>query len=530
MWHMMRAMAKRVVVASLVLCGVAGDCRNAASGQPLAQAEFDGWKTPSLYQYGTDLLKRGRNFDRAILALTLAAQREPANVDYQLALGCGYASRFASIGFAVRQAESFSTEWRNYENLKAEWDKAQQDSGDPLFGKSAPPIPTRPTTPDDNRAFGMSRDAVAPILRDLGRKCLAAFDEAHRLVEALSSEKRCEVEFTRGWGLSLVRRFGKGVVEDRPKRTVKAPSATDTMDDHLYLEQVEVSDCFRRCTEEDPKNADYWQSLGLSLVPRVADAGNEGTYAVSANGSPIHTARDTEEAAEAFRRALLLKPKEFDLLYQAAHVAAGSNAAQAEGYLERATQRIGSNAVLWYLLADMRYRQADGLEKKAAAALQAKALAAVEAGNRAPRYAAVPFALPVPPLLRRAWDYSRLYGLGEDAYTVMTVCMQIREVAKQQIAEGDSAGTMRGMAASMAMGLKVLRHCDCADLDLRDPRMRSLRKTRPTMGAVACYAAYDSLKDLQKAHPGPAVTRLMAEYRKLIPKLMELDREYTRIP
>jgi tetratricopeptide (TPR) repeat protein len=513
-----------LVVAALVFGSLAG-----AEGQRSPAAELESWKTASLNQYGRDLLKRGRNFERAIEALEMACGREPDNADFQLALGCAFASRLASVSFALRRAESYQYEARSYERLKTEWDNAQQDRNSPEFGKPAPPVPARPTTPDDDRPFGLNKDATAPILLQLGRSSVAAFDEARRLASTATSEKRCEVEFTRGWGLYLIRRFGKGVDEDRPKGTDKPGVVTQPAGAHLYLDKEDISDCFRRCTHEDPKNSDYWQSLGLSLVPKITDAAGEGAYSLFAQGAAMHKSSDMEEAVRAFRRALALKPGDFDLLYQAAHVSAGSNMEEAIGYLERAIQRVGTNAVPWYLLAELRYLRADR-DTDEAVTLREKALSAVEAGSRAPRYAAVPLTIPVPAMLKPAWEYSRLYGLGEDAFTATMVGHQIQDVVKQQSGSGEVAAAVKSIEALMAMGWKILEHCDGSDVDRQDPRMRTLLKSRLTMEVVTCHRAYGMLKDLQQAHPSPAVTRLVAEYRAMIPKLMEIDRDAQRNP
>src|SRR5262245_45044514 len=82
---------------------------------PAQGTALESWKTRDLYEYGTDLLRKGRLFKRSIAALEIAANRDPTDVDYQRALGCALASRFASVALASLHADRYENELKGYE-------------------------------------------------------------------------------------------------------------------------------------------------------------------------------------------------------------------------------------------------------------------------------------------------------------------------------------------------------------------------------------------------------------------------------
>jgi len=502
----------------------------AQNATPSHSSEFEKWDTTRLFKEGEALLTWGRSYERAIILLRIAARRDPANLDYQLALGCVCASRFASIALASRQFERFEFEQKQYERRKAEWEKAQNDPAHPAFGTPEPEPPVPPSTPDDGRRYEMKKEEARQRLKELGRESIKAFEAAHRIAEAAPAERRSKAEYIRGWGLFLLRRFGMDVVKDRPFQSVQNQmrAATNDTAKSLYISPEDVIACFRQCTEDDPDKANYWQSLGLSFIPKYVSAAEHGSYAEFAEGAPIHKKEDVAAAIQAFQRALSQKPDDFQLLYQIALIVAPTNPVEAVDYLEKATGRVKTNAVLWYLTAEQRFRQAEKSKEGDVRALQEKAIAAIQTGNSAPQYWAVPFTLPIPSYLRKAWDYSRVYGLGEDAHTLMVLMSYLSDYISKSIVQGDDEVVLRVVPIMMGMGLRAVRGFNAGDLDLRDPRARDILRVRLTMGILNGLKAYDLMKKAQEARPDARKARILEEYTVIREYLRALDKEVVR--
>lgn len=353
--------------------------------------DYAGWDAAHLYERGALLLKRGRQFEEAVTVLGLAAEREPVNAEYRSALGCALAARFASVAVALRQQEGWQQATENYEFLKGEWDKAQKDPAHVAFGAPAPTPPAPPATPDDARRFTQSRDEALRELIRLGRSSVATFDEARRLSESAPPAKRAVAEYARGWGLFLLRRFGKDVVSERPTaappgKTAESGNTRAQDTKSVFVSQDDVIACFRRAAEDAPENPDNWHALALARVPNYLSPEN-GAYFRYFGGEALHDKADTEQAVAAFDKALALKPKRFDLLYQRAVTVAPLDPAEGADGLEKAARRLGINAVLWYLTAHWRFRLAEKQNGDTAEANRTKALAAIGRGNSAPQYA-----------------------------------------------------------------------------------------------------------------------------------------------
>ena len=162
------------------------------------QSEYETWDADRLFQFGTYLLRSGRNFPRSIQVLEIAAKKQTNHVDYQLALGCAYASRFASVAEAARQAENIAFNEKNYPKRREAWEAGQKDPQSPLYEKPAPAVPQARVTPDDARPFALSPKKTRAELIRLAQKSVAAFDAANKLIPTLSSEKQAEAEYVRG--------------------------------------------------------------------------------------------------------------------------------------------------------------------------------------------------------------------------------------------------------------------------------------------------------------------------------------------
>ncbi len=499
--------------------------------------DYESWDTEKLYQQGSDLLRRGRSLNSAISALSIAARREPENLDIQLALGCAYASRFASVSQALSLSDGYDAEQKNYERRRAKWEEAQQDPARPEAGSLSPQPPLAPSTPDDARRFELPREEALRLLTKLGRQSVATFDAAHKLAASASTEQRCEAEYTRGWALFLLRYLGvaQGVVQDRPANT--ATSVGNTVAEAgggevgLSLGKEDVLSCFRDCAKVSPQNPVYWHSLGIALVPKYLDAAENGGYESYMKGQALHDKQDMDEATAAFEHALSLKPSDFDLLFQMATIISPVHPLEASTYLEKAAQRRATNAVLWYLLAEQRLREG---EKQGAStkALQEKAVNAVQKGNIAPLYSTVPFVLPLPVQLKKAWGYREAHGLGDDSVLLLTLSERLFACLSKEIEQGDDDAVFQGVPAMMGMGVKAVgsvnRETIASDLDRQDSRTRITLIRRVQMGLFCCLRANDLVKKSQKLRPDERKARMLNEITDAMKYLDPIGKEVLR--
>src|SRR5207302_9497327 len=118
------------------------------------------------------------------------------------------------------------------------------------------------------------------------------------------------------------------------------------------------------------------------------------------------------------KRAIALKPRDFDLHFLMAHLARSVDPALALDSLARATQRMPTIATRWYQLANERFIRAAAKSDNDPPATNRQAVEEVTSGNAAPLYWAIPIAIPAPPMLKPAWDYLKTYGLTEDHMVV----------------------------------------------------------------------------------------------------------------
>lgn len=494
--------------------------------------DYAGWNAARLYERGVLLLRRGRQFDETITLLGLAAEREPVNAEYRSALGCAFAARFASVAVALRQQENWQQGDKNYEFLKGEWDKAQKDPVHVAFGAPAPTPPAPPATPDDARRFTRTRDEALRELIRLGRSSVAAFDEARRLSKSAPPVKRAAAEYMQGWGLFLLRRFGKDVVSERsaaapPGKTVESAHTRVQEAKSVAVSQQDVIACFRHATEDAPENPDNWHALALAHVPSYLSPEN-GAYFRYFGGEALHDKADTEEAVAAFDKALALKPNRFDLLYQRAVIVAPLDPAEGVDGLEKAARRLGINAVLWYLIADRRFRLAEKQDDNAAEANRTKALSAVGRGNSAPQYADVPVVLPAPPLLAKAWEYGTPFGTGADGVLLQALGADLaaRIAVKDKAGEGTAA--LGAAQLLIDLGLKALGSAQSATgLTPAEPQTRQRLRGRALMGILACYRSFETVKKAQATRPDDAKARFLDEKRELLDYLRPVEERVT---
>lgn len=510
-----------------LLCMVTSLCRCSAQQAATAQTdELVTWDTGKLYAHGISLAKRGIQLNEAIAVFKMCAGRDTTRADYQLALGSACAARFASIACAAGQLASRSRADLNFDKEISAWRVAQQDPNNPDFGNPRPEEPPEILTPDDNKRFTTPKGEVRRILLKLGRQSIAAYASARKLAENNPVEERRDVEYERGWGLFLLRRFGREFVPDEPLHGQGASPSYDVLD----VRQSEVIDCFTRCTTLDPKNADNWHSLGLAYVPKTLFAIEYETLQKYIEDAAINSPSDDNSAISALKKALALKPRDFNLLYQAAQIAYSVNPALALDCLDRAAQRLPTNAVLWYFLANHRFKRAASHDVNDPLELNTRAVQDVQTGNAAPQYWAIAMVLPAPPLLKRAWEYVPSYGLTEDPMIIQQTWSWLREFAVDRDVHGDVSQYMDTITSWTNLGLKAIGSMNSQEMDYKDPRARVMRWSRVFHGVEFCLDAYSNVRQSQKDRPDDRKAKYLDSQQDLIPRLQALEKDVIKAP
>ena len=493
-----------------------------------AQAEdITTWSAAKLYAHGSSLVRKGIQLNEAIEVLRVSAEREPKRFEYRLALASALASRFASIATAQQHADYETPARRKIEKQRiADWDAAQSDRSNPLFGSPRPDEPPLVRTPDDGKPFLMNSDETRRALQKLGRQSLTAYNESRKLAEGATPREQCEVEFERGWGLFLLRRFGKAFTPD--ERLTFAPfSKSDSL---LEVRHSDVIESFTRCAALQPKDAANWQALGLAHAAMTILAIEYHSLQKSSSDAAGTDSRSEDGAIAAFKKALAIKPRDFDLLYQAAQVSTEADPAFAIDCLDRATQRSSSNAVLWYYLADQRFKRAPSRNEKDALNMNLRAVSDVRSGNDAPLYASIPIVFPAPPQLKRAWDYVTVFGAAEDHTIVEEILFALREVANFSDSQGDFDRFLDVITAKIELGLKAIGSRTGDDLNDSDPRTRTIRWGRGFDGVICSLDAFSQVRKSQAARPDDRKTAFLEAHQDLYDKLQALEKVVLKGP
>lgn len=351
------------------------------------------------YGYATGHLKSGRWFERAAAQLKEAVRQEPDSLKYRLALGCAYASRAASIGFAAASFRRFKADQAKYREQLAAWEAAQKEPSSPAY-RQPRPIPPSLRTRDDNRPFTLTPIAAVAQVAELNKLAVAEWDKA--LALAKTPEEGGEVHYIRSWGLRLLRshlKTGDGKMLDVPG-----------------LPEEETAKAFVAATEAAPDNARYWQSLGDARM-------GEGFF--------TSMGKDQPGAIAAYVRSLALEARNPTLwcrLYELYQLNAPRDSQKAKEAIAQAAATDPGNAYALYRLAALQFRQTRyrQIEKHATTASASdeslrsliatanteenqkaarEALATLDHGNTRLRYAPLFYRPAVPDLLLAAWNY-----------------------------------------------------------------------------------------------------------------------------
>lgn len=387
------------------------------------------------YRYATGHLKRGRWFELSVRRLAEAIRQEPENPAYHLALGCALASRAASLSHAAVFARGLDAYRERYSQRLAEWEAAQKDVESDEYGEPPPTPPPAVVfrTKDDDRRFTLTNAQARARIAALGEAARAAWEKA--AVLAGTPAARAEVQYVRGWGLRLLARSVVPSEDTPPPPTAASRETIKAMETAVAL---------------DPGNPIYWQALGdvlggdggwlqtLDFFGHFNSDGEdedeeedgEGSGGGEAATNPASPSRDAARIRRAYDRSLELNGRNAALWY---HVFRRSpqqrqeRIAPALHALRRAAQaEEGRNAYPWYELAAFDFRKTRygmvlgsppserdrALAEIAAAAdpesprIARQAIAYMERGNRALRYAVPRYRPAVPSLLAAAWDYA----------------------------------------------------------------------------------------------------------------------------
>ena len=169
-------------------------------------------KVERLYAEGTRLLTKGKNFERAILVLREAVQREPKNSDYVLALGCAFASRAYSLSRAFDSFQKYPALLKRDKKAMQIWLAGQQDEKSPVYQAEKPKMTPVPRTDDDGRVFKADAETAQARIKALSVAAWQKLDERVLLRDSDTPERRTDALNLLGWCRILLWLEPRGLV------------------------------------------------------------------------------------------------------------------------------------------------------------------------------------------------------------------------------------------------------------------------------------------------------------------------------
>lgn len=505
-----------LVLAPLTL--FAADSARASAPAPSAGA---------LYDQGLRLLRLGRQFDRAAEYLALAAQKVPGDPATQLALGCAYASRAASLSYAASFTKRLREARATFAETVQEWETQRDEMKAQLgqvfnaaeFEKSRPVLPPLREFPtkDDNRPYRLTAGEETHRLTELYTRARAAWEAA--LVLSKTPEETARAYYIRGWGMRVLHLSLSGKTDDSSSLLPSVKLPTDD----------EIKESFRRATVAEEENPLYRQALG--------------------------DIQDNKDAAKTeYLRALDLKPRNAATLWYLLYNREASNAYEkpktewpvALGYLHHAQVRDAGNAWPLYEEAGILFRSApysltgpsesrNATEKEKEAHRAAvrnnedrkngrHAIDLLVQGNGAPQYVVPVYRPSVPDVLASVWHYRYfdLESLGGMA--------RVRELARagagyaQFMAseEKDSGEAVRAAGAVIGLGKRIAgRWPEKDDPETGETVIQSLVGAAiVSIGLKSLQTVYETLGDSANADAARAETEALklriAVYQKAV--------------
>src|SRR5579884_3066305 len=245
-----------VALVRMVTCSPAGADNTVTLNNP---PTFAGETAQQCYHDANEHLVRGMWYERAAAQLKEAIRQEPRNPDYHLALGCAYADRAASIGYAASYAAMHNDEVAQYPKELDDWEKGQSDPTNYEYhtDRPLPPPAFVAYTKDDLKLYTLTSAQTSSQLQELAKQAEAEWTKAIALCP--DRKARASAEYVQGWGLSLLSGYRNGAVDYESGAQSPALSGMPTQDD--------AAKAFEAAVKDDPGNAVYWQSLGDALGP-----------------------------------------------------------------------------------------------------------------------------------------------------------------------------------------------------------------------------------------------------------------------
>ncbi len=306
----------------------------------------------SLYEEGTKLLTRGRNFERAITVLSQAVKQESENSDYVLALGCAYASRASVLSRAIEASRTYAADTEHYKAAKSKWTAAQKDPKNPAYGYAKPEPPAPPRTQDDNRLFKIAIFEAETQVRKLSLDAWQTVDKAVVLREKDTPERRAEARNTQGWCRILLYLDARYTVKASwpPEQTAKnsGDGAQKTPAELAQMREAIAKTLFtplQEAADLQPNNVSYLRSLGDAYVTM-------GTHEHSKN--PIYRTKGTNILTKALEKSpddALLRLRISGLRGLRSLLGGNTSGPQlAVDVMKQVVQSDKNNAYLWYSL------------------------------------------------------------------------------------------------------------------------------------------------------------------------------------
>ena len=451
-------------IAGVLLAGTAGGLCKAQAQEPTAL---------DFYRLGITALRRGLRFENAAKNLEQAVKLSPERAEYQLALGCAYASRAASLASAAEQIPTYQSFHQEYPARLKAWQDAQKNPKSSDYNTPTP-FERILKTPDDEQPFTLSADEAAQAVKTLAAQAVAAFDKGVVLCDKSNTETRADAQNIRAWGIALLRKYK--LVRDQT-----LPS----------LAHQQILDAWTNCIALVPDNASYWQARGAARFPLFMRDDNTDT---SAHAEP--KADEYAEGISDFQHALSLRPKNFDVLYQLSLVMASRDEAASLEYLKKAVALKPSNAVLGYYLGERLLIQAKKTtDVSAKKALQTAALGVVEQAATARQMVAEKVVLPVPENLQAAWNFNEAYANNQDYRVVLRVVVEVKDIVEDS---KDTEAQMAWVRCMLRVGLSETDNYQAARAEgSTASEAKSAQYLRYTIGASA-YGLGVALADLIK--------------------------------
>ena len=442
------------------------------------------------------MLKEGRTFEKAIARFTDAAQKDPTNADYQIALGCACASRAASLAWAGVFAARLAADTAAYPKLLALFAEKEAERRQEFKDKNAsakeraefdaelqkvlaqvkPPMGRVFLTKDDKAPFRLTPSELSARLTDLIKDATAAWDKGVALCR--TPEEKAHALYVRGWGLWLLRFYCDSESEWRQTVELTTMGTLNSEPENSGKDKVapldikglptgaQIAAAFKEANEAAPNVALYWQAR--------------------ADWSASHERADPEkEATDLYRRAATLEPKNAllwshvydrettkpygntptgappdDEILADLHQAQARDKSNAWYGYEEAGRLLKTTS--WNKLSALRY-DASEKEKQAARDTQRtedgyaaakRAVARIERANSLPRFAPPEYRKSITPLLQTAWSYVPTHWYE---YSRFTYQARFRELARTGAAYAESLAEEKKNIAEALRVLRVLR-------------------------------------------------------------------------